>query len=124
MNNQLIGTIRLSGQDAREFAKSLFRPTNEDICRRNAIIEQINNSVVITRNEDGFQAEIEGLDLSFLEKRKSELSINIDLTVKVDSPKVVYSSGDRCTVKTVYITEINNECCNKPNKSDLFVIAA
>ncbi|MGN0382637.1 MAG: hypothetical protein ACI4DS_00065 [Eubacterium sp.] len=72
MNNQMIGTIRLSGQDSRDFAISLFRPTQGEIEYRAAIMDKINNCITITRNKDGFQADIEDLDLSFLDVRRKE----------------------------------------------------
>lgn len=69
MINQTIGTIKLSGQDARTFAMSLYRPIPEEVIRRNSYLDEINKNITITREEDGFQADIADLDLSFPEKQ-------------------------------------------------------
>lgn len=60
-----VRTIRLEGEDAAEFARRLFHPTKEEIESSTAIIKEIDR-IHITETEDGFMAEIEGLDLSFL----------------------------------------------------------
>lgn len=64
-----VGTIRLEGEDAAEFARRLFHPTKEETERRKAIADAIDRTINITETEDGFAAEIEGLDLSFLTER-------------------------------------------------------
>lgn len=64
-----VRTIRLEGEDAAEFARRLFHPTKEEIESREAIIKELDRTIHITETEDGFVAEIEGLDLSFLTER-------------------------------------------------------
>ena len=61
-----VRTIRLEGEDAAEFARRLFHPTKEETESHNAIIDDIDRTIHITETADGFMAEIEGLDLSFL----------------------------------------------------------
>lgn len=58
----------LSGEDSTQFADSLFRHTGEEIELHNRVIDQIESEVKITKNKDGFSAEVNGLDLSFLGK--------------------------------------------------------
>lgn len=60
------------------------RYDEEEINHRTAIINKINDSITITRNKDGFQADIEGLDLSFLDVRRKEPSINMNVTFKIN----------------------------------------
>ena len=64
-------TITLTGEDALTFANSIFRPTKEEIERREAVIERISREVTITEQEDGFSsgfsADVSWLDLSFLQ---------------------------------------------------------
>ncbi|MBQ6982254.1 MAG: hypothetical protein IJQ15_07490 [Synergistaceae bacterium] len=59
--------IVLTGDAASRFATSLFRPTREEIERREAVMEKIDREVTITEHEDGFSAEVSWLDLSFLD---------------------------------------------------------
>lgn len=68
MTNRVIGTIKLSGQNARIFVMSLYRPSRGEVLRRNQYLDEINESITISREDDGFQADIADLDLSFLDK--------------------------------------------------------
>lgn len=68
MTNRVIGTIKLLGQNARTFAMSLHRPSRGEVLRRNQYLDEINESITISREDDGFQADIADLDLSFLDK--------------------------------------------------------
>ena len=70
-----VGTIRLEGEAAAEFARRLFHPTKDEIESHKAITDIIDRTIHITETEDGFMAEIEGLDLSFLaEEEEAEKS--------------------------------------------------
>ncbi len=61
-------TIRLTGYDAINFARKLYRPTKEEINENKHILEKIDENIIITRTKDGFMADIKDLDLSFLDK--------------------------------------------------------
>lgn len=79
--------IVLTGDAAESFANSLFRPTRDEIERRNAVMEKIDREVTITEHEDGFSAEVSWLDLSFLDEEKiCPTYVNFALTVP-PSPK-------------------------------------
>lgn len=67
MDNRLIGTIRLSGEASINFVNALFRPSREIIENHNKILDEIDSEVVIRRIDDGFEADIKDLDLSFLQ---------------------------------------------------------
>ncbi len=66
MRSQLIGTIKLMGEDSVIFFNSLFRPTDEEIRRHDELIKEIDNDIKITDVQDGFKAEIDELDLSLI----------------------------------------------------------
>lgn len=69
MDNQVIRTIRLSGEDAISFANSLFRlTTREETEHHNELIRRIDENIKIEKCSDGFEAEIADLDLSFLDE--------------------------------------------------------
>lgn len=67
MDNKLIGTIKLSSEDSINFVNSLFRPSQEVIENHNKILDKIDSEIVIRRFSDGFEADIQDLDLSFLQ---------------------------------------------------------
>lgn len=62
--------MRLNVEQSEEFARRLFYPTREEIERHNRILTQIEQDVIITRNEtsEGFTATCKNLDLSFLDE--------------------------------------------------------
>ena len=60
MENNLVGTIRLSGDDSINFINTLYRP------QHNEVLDEINSTVTIERTDEGFEANIIDLDLSFL----------------------------------------------------------
>ena len=66
MGSQLIGTLKLMGDDSVYFFNSLFRPTDEEIRHHDELIKKIDNDIKIIETHDGFTAEIEDLDLSFM----------------------------------------------------------
>lgn len=83
MVNQLVDTIKLTGNDSINFVNSLFNPTDEEIYHHNRLIDQIDNDIKVTENQDGFEAEIDGLDLSFIDKHRSFYQITIDITLEI-----------------------------------------
>ena len=82
MTEERIGTLVLSGLDAETFVNSLYRPTHEEIENHNRILDEINNSIIITEEQQGFTAEIDDLDLSFLDDKKEE-SIIMQVTLSL-----------------------------------------
>lgn len=93
MSNNLIGTIRLSSEESINFVNALFRPSQEMIENRNRILDDVDSTVVIRRNEYGFDADIDDLDLSFLEDNESK-KISIVTTVKLNTSKDFCSKDD------------------------------
>lgn len=67
MNNQAVEKIILSGEDSIKFANSLFRPSSASIKKNRDIFGSIDQNIVIRKIDDGFEAEIGDLDLSFLD---------------------------------------------------------
>lgn len=65
-----VGNITLRGEDSVRLINALMRPSKEEIRRQNQILDQIDNGVRIEKNSRGFDARIDGLDLSFLDKRE------------------------------------------------------
>lgn len=63
MENAKIGVLRLSGEDSVRMANSLIRPSQEEIAKRNRILDDIESSVHIRRTEDGMEVDVEDLDL-------------------------------------------------------------
>ena len=77
MNDVITRTIRLSKDDAINFANSLFRPTQREIENHREQLDKINRNVTIRRTEDGFIADVADLDLFFW--KKSHLKLHLML---------------------------------------------
>ena len=60
--------LKLSRQDSVDFANNYFRPSKEYIEHVKSNLERINSNIQINPIEDGYEAEIRDLDLSFLKK--------------------------------------------------------
>lgn len=103
-----VRNIRLTGDASINFARSIYAPTHEQLeefLRRN---EYLDSNVHICDTDNGYQAEIEDLDLSFLNNsvkvyayvidRPSgafeDFEINSDLVAYDASSDVNYESAD------------------------------
>ncbi len=116
MGNQVIRTIRLSGEDAVNFANSLFRPTREEISLRNEHMNRINENVNIKRTVDGFEAEIADLDLSFLAETPNEAKMNVEVTFKFKTSTAIYYNSQDSLSEGSVLVEKNNDYSS--SKSD------
>lgn len=123
MINQMIGTIKLSGQDARTFAMSLYRPIPEEVIRRNSYLDEINKSITITREEDGFQADIADLDLSFLEKQVEVSRVKIKATLRISADSNVYINDNMVSYNTGVVTRTVSQY-SRSSANEYFVWAA
>lgn len=63
----MIKKIILSKKDSINFISSLIKPSINEIKIHNNQINKINNNIVINYNDNGFEATIVDLDLSFLD---------------------------------------------------------
>lgn len=105
MRNQMIGAIKLSGRDAKKFAMSLYRPTREEIVFRNHYLDEINKKITIKKEENGFQAQIADLDLSFLDEQVETSSIKIKTKLKVSVDSNAYSNDNLDSHVTGVVTK-------------------
>ncbi len=94
MNRERVGDIVLHGDDAIRLAYMLYRPTEEELFYNKSILERIDNNITITENDNGYDAEIKDLDLSFLEESQCSLDNNIEITwtVNIQKEEVFYSN--------------------------------
>ncbi|MCI9096326.1 MAG: hypothetical protein HFI95_08985 [Lachnospiraceae bacterium] len=77
MREDRIGTLRLEGEDVTNFVNSFFYPSEEEIADHASRMGRINNSISVRKNNLGFEAEIDGLDLSFLDDETKEESLEV-----------------------------------------------
>ena len=83
MNNQrVVSTLKLKGEDSVEFINSLIRPTAEETEHWRRHLEEIDNSVTIQENAQGFEVEFKNLDLSFLEEPEESIKLMVTITSK------------------------------------------
>lgn len=116
MDNQVMRTIRLSGEDAISFANSLFRPTREEIEHHNELIRRIDENIKIERCSDGFEAEIADLDLSFLDEISSEKKMNVEVRFAFKTmAETFYNSGSQMLNETVVVEKNNNYSSSDDN---------
>lgn len=96
MEQQKIGNIKLCGSDAIRFANMFYRPTKEELLYNKTILEQIDKKIKINEIDNGYEAEIEDLDLSFLEEKKTQHSLNIKSTfiLKNSKENIFYANND------------------------------
>ena len=88
MNGERVGDIVLHGDDAIRLAYMLYRPMQEALLYNKSIMERIDNNITITERDNGYDAEIEDLDLSFLEEKpQCSLNNNIEITWTVNIKK-------------------------------------
>lgn len=123
MNNNQIGTIHLSGEDAISFNKSFFYPSKEEIERHNAKIKQINNNISIKSSTDGFEAEVKDLDLSFLEDRTKKEQHIVVVRVCIKNKKELFSNTGS-DVRQVIVEPTVNKELNSCDATNLINIAA
>ena len=85
MREDRIGTLRLEGEDVTNFVNSFFNPSEEEIADHASRMGRINNSISVRKNNLGFEAEIDGLVLSFLddETKEESLEVMVRVTVRV-----------------------------------------
>ena len=82
--NTLATKITLSGEESIAFVNSLYRPSNECIQQSKEWLRLMEKNIVITETKDGFEAEIEDLDLSFLEKQHEDRKLSREFPFSVD----------------------------------------
>lgn len=71
--NKNLDAIVLKGEDSINFINSLLRPTPEEIAENIRYFNQLDKEIKIREIEGGFEAEIEGLDLSFLHEHNKSV---------------------------------------------------
>lgn len=67
--NNLVKTISLSKEDSIQFINSLLKPSFKDAILHNNHIDNINKNIIIHYNDEGFEADINNLDLSFIDNQ-------------------------------------------------------
>lgn len=95
MNGERVGDIVLHGDDSVRLAYMLYRPTEEELLYNKSILERIDNNIMITERDNGYDAEIKDLDLSFLEEKPqcSLDKIEVTWTVNIQKEKFFYSNS-------------------------------
>jgi hypothetical protein len=97
MNNQAVEKIILSGEDSIKFANSLFRPSSASIKRNRDIFGSIDQNIVIRKIDDGFEAEIGDLDLSFLDGLSEGRGVSDEFifSVEISSGRICVNTNER-----------------------------
>ena len=88
-----VGRISLSGEDSVRFVNSLFRPTLEEAMRHDSYINDINKNIVIRHSDEGFEANVADLDLSFLDDVITPKEIQMEIAFNIDVFDDLFFSG-------------------------------
>lgn len=124
MSDRIIDTIRLSGKDSIKFVNNLFRPSYEYIQKNSRIMEYIENNIEIKNLDNGFEASIADLDLSFLDKINYEKKIKIEFTMKVNMESTIYYNDEKQSTDVKWVGNDNNILYGKPEDSGFLSCAA
>lgn len=110
MREGRIGSLRLQGEDAVHFFNSFFYPSAEEIAVHEERISKINSSISVNKTDSGFEAEIDGLDLSFLEEESKEerMEVVFKVTIRLRDNSFC-SNQDKKPVYVKVSSSVNNE---------------
>lgn len=104
MENQRVGTLRLSKESTEKFVRSYFYPTQEEIREMEASRARIREEMKITPQKRGFTVEIEDLDLDLptMEHEDGEYTINVEdkITIKKNDEDIEEKRDDQGTGMT------------------------
>lgn len=85
MGDNRVETLKINGDVAVNFVNSFFFPTKEEIAERIELRKERDQHININRIDRGFEAEIDDLDLSFLEDNEIEeeqITISVSMTFR------------------------------------------
>ena len=125
MNRQIVEDIILCGDEAIRFANILYRPTRDELFFNKSFMEQIDHNITIMEKENGYDAEIEDLDLGFLEETsKNNLDgIEITWTLNIQKEEFFYSSSNN-EVQVQMIVETHKTSAYENMTSDRISLLA
>ena len=66
--NTTVKPIVLEGEDSIRFAEAMFHPSKEDMEHFRKHLDEINNEITLHKTENGFEADVKNLDLSFIKE--------------------------------------------------------
>ena len=116
--------IKISGQDAVEFANSYYRPTKEEIKHFQRYMNDIDERIKIKGNTiGGFEATIEDLDLSFLDEMLIKNNIRVEIPYNVKKQETLYIDNNRSTTE-MFIETVETENYSKTENNDVQYFAA
>lgn len=91
MQRNRVDSIYLSGEDAENFAYSMFLPTTEEMMIHHKYIDEINQSILISEINHGFEADVDDLDLSFLHDNYIEVKMEVQVRLNTKMKPKVYN---------------------------------
>lgn len=124
MADNRIGAIRLTGADAINFANNLFRPTKEAIDNHNEYLRQLSEDITLSETNHGFAAEIESLDLTFLDDVRSEEQLNFQVPFVVKIENETYSNTTNGSSGRISYSSDKSELLCNTEYTDTLIWAA
>lgn len=116
--------IKISGQDAVEFANSYYRPTREEIKHFQGYMDDINKKIKIKGNiTGGFEASVEDLDLSFLDEIPIKNNISVEISYNIKKQETLYIDNNQNTAE-IFIDTVKVEDYSEAENNDIQFLAA
>ena len=113
LNSMIVDNIRLDKIDSFNLVNTLFRPSENEIADRKNCIDGICNNISIRRNDNGFEAEVDDLDMSFLDESVTESYININVNINIDI--MIYDCYEK--FEDSYNTNVSSDVDLESNQS-------
>ena len=105
MRESCFDTIVLRGEDSVRFLNSLIRPTENEIIENKQYFDKIERNIQVKKTRNGFESEIDDLDLSFLSNQEEVLEVESVVECRKDDTE---SSDNSEICLKVSIKKINN----------------
>ncbi len=119
--NAYVNNLRLNGEESIYFVNSIFRPSREEKSRIIERLSLINNTISINKTKRGFEATIDGLDLSFLDELNNEEDfMQIDVKFEINEMESIFINESDNASSIITISGRSRSFCDTSNGGLLY----
>lgn len=120
MNHHFSDNITLTGEEAARMADMLYRPSSDYLNNLRKTDAEIRRGLRIRMTESGVEADVEGLDLSFLHNNTSiTLRIPVSITGRDKADSSVYHAANESKNSFEFKEELTSRMNNGPDNKNL-----
>lgn len=124
MNNRVVESIMLFGDDSIRFANSLINPSKESVNTHLNIMNLINQNIELCVDNNGFDVEINDLDLSFINDPIEQCNIDFEVEFEIEEPLNIFCNNDNNDASTLFTLDTEISDFSHSNESEYLVWAA